>query len=163
MQFKHLSILALASAVAAQDNSSNDTQSLNATLSGNDQLSNLTAFLSSAPGLISTLSQARNITILAPSNEAFSEFANTDIGREASNNPYLLVALLDYHVLNGTFQASQITNQSTFVPTFLSNETYSNVTGGQVIEAVKVGNETVFYSGLLQNSTVTSAVSSLSS
>ncbi|KAJ4350160.1 uncharacterized protein N0V89_008781 [Didymosphaeria variabile] len=156
MQFRDLAILALASLVATQD-SDTDTQSLNATLSGNDQLSNLTSFLSLNPAIVSTLSQASNITILAPSNDAFSEFAETDVGRDIASNPGLLAALLQYHVLNGTFQASQITNQSTFVPTFLNNDTYANVTGGQVVEAVKVGNETVFYSGLLQNATVTTA------
>ncbi|KAL1609991.1 hypothetical protein SLS60_001656 [Paraconiothyrium brasiliense] len=156
MQFKHLAVLTLASLVATQD-SSNDTQSLNATLSSDDQLSNLTSFLSLNPAIVSVLSQASNITILAPSNNAFSEFANTDVGRDIASDPSLLAALLQYHVLNGTFQASQITNQSTFVSTYLNNETYANVTGGQVVEAVKVGNETVFYSGLLQNATVTTA------
>jgi uncharacterized surface protein with fasciclin (FAS1) repeats len=157
MQFRHLPVLALASLVAAQD-SGNNTQSLNATLSGNDQLSNLTTFLTSSPGLVAALSQASDITILAPSNDAFTEFAETEVGRAVANDPGLLAALLQYHVLNGTFQASQVTNQSTFIPTLLTNETYSNVTSGQVVEAVMIGNETVFYSGLLQNSTVTTAV-----
>ena len=160
MQFIHLSLLALASSVFAQDNS-NDTQSLNATLSGNDQLSNLTSFLSIDPRLLETLSQANNITILAPSNDAFTEFASTDTGRDVASNPGLLAALLQYHVLNGTFQSSQVSNTSTFIPTLLTNETYANVTGGQVVEAIQVGNETVFYSGLLQNTTVTTAVGSL--
>ncbi|KAF2445219.1 FAS1 domain-containing protein [Karstenula rhodostoma CBS 690.94] len=156
MQFRHLPILALASLVAAQD-SGNSTQSLNATLAGNDQLSNLTSFLSLNPALASALSQASEITILAPSNDAFTEFTDTDVGRTVAADPGLLSALLQYHVLNGTFQASQVTNQSAFIHTLLTNETYTNVTGGQVVEAVTVGNETVFYSGLLQNSTVTTA------
>lgn len=158
MQFRHLPVLALASLIAAQD-SGNDTQSLNATLAGNDQLSNLTSLLSLNPALINALSQARDITILAPSNDALTEFVETDAGRIISGDPGLLSALLQYHVLNGTFQASQVTNQSAFIHTLLTNETYTNVTGGQVVEAVQVGNETVFYSGLLQNSTVTTAVS----
>ena len=159
MQFKHLPIFALASLVYAQDDNSNGTQSLNATLSGNEQLSNLTSFLSLSPAVLESLANANNITILAPSNEAFAEFSNTDLGRRVANDSGLLAALLQYHVLNGTYQASQITNTSTFVPTLLNNETYSNITGGQVVQAVVIGNETVFYSGLLQNSTVTTAVS----
>lgn len=157
MQFKHLSILALASVISAQDDSSNGTQSLNATLSGNDQLSNLTTFLSLSPSVLEALSNATNITILAPSNEAFTEFGNTDLGRLVANDSSLLAALLQYHVLNGSYEASRITNESSFLPTLLNNETYANVTGGQVVQAVKIGNETVFYSGLLQNSTVTTA------
>jgi uncharacterized surface protein with fasciclin (FAS1) repeats len=157
MQFRYLPILALASFVVAQD-SGNDTQSLNATLSSDRQLTTLASFLALQPGLVSSLSQAGNITLLAPSNDAFLEFARTDVGKTIASDPGLLASLLRYHVLNGTYQASQITNMSTFIPTLLTNTTYSNVTGGQVVEAVKIGNETVFYSGLLQNSTVISAV-----
>jgi len=63
------------------------------------------------------------------------------------------------HYLRITFStectSEQITNSRVFVPTLLAKETYSNVTGGQVVKAVKSGNETVFYSGRLQNSTIT--------
>lgn len=153
MQFKHITLAALASFAAAQGN----TQDLNATLSGNAQLSNLTSFLSLAPELVASLSSANNITILAPSNEAFTKFANSSLAQEVASDSSLLAAVLQYHVLNGTITASQITNQSAFVHTLLQNETYSNVTGGQVVEAVKIGNETVFYSGLLMNATVSQA------
>jgi uncharacterized surface protein with fasciclin (FAS1) repeats len=136
-----------------------DTQNLNATLSGNEQLSNLTTFLGLAPDLLQALSNATNITILAPSNEAFANFANSSLAADVTADPGLLAAVLQYHVLNGTYTASQITNQSAFLPTMLQNSSYANVTGGQVVEAVMIGNETVFYSGLLQNATVTSAVS----
>jgi uncharacterized surface protein with fasciclin (FAS1) repeats len=122
-------------------------------------LSNLTTFLNLSPELLTALSNATNITILAPSNEAFANFANSSLAADVATDPGLLAAVLQYHVLNGTYTASQITNQSAFIPTLLQNSTYSNVTGGQVVEAVVIGNETVFYSGLLQNATVTTAVS----
>lgn len=154
MQLKHLSLLGLASYVVAQ----NDTAgSLNSTLSSNPNLSNLTSILSANPALLQALGSAQNITILAPSNEAFAQLTNSS-GAEALTNADVVAALLQYHVLNGSYTAAQITNSSVFVPTLLTNATYSNVTGGQVVQAVKVGNETVFYSGLLQNSTVTTAV-----
>lgn len=111
-----------------------------------------------APELLTALSNATNITILAPSNEAFTKFANSTLAQKVASDPGLLAAVLQYHVLNGTVTASQITNQSAFVHTLLQNETYSNVTGGQVVEAVKIGNDTVFYSGLLMNATVSQAV-----
>lgn len=132
---------------------------MNATLTDNDQLSNLTTFLGLAPELLQALSNATNITILAPSNEAFASFANSSLAADVASDPGLLAAVLQYHVLNGTYTASQITNQSAFIPTMLQNTTYSNVTDGQVVEAILIGNETVFYSGLLQNATVTQAVS----
>ena len=159
MQFKHLSLLALASFVVAQDNGT--AQDLNATLSSQPNLSNLTSFLALSPGLVEALSAATDITILAPSDEAFAALSGTPTGEALGNDTGLLTAVLQYHVLNGTVRAADITNTSSFVPTLLTNGSYANVTGGQVIEAVLIGNETVFYSGLLQNSTVTQAVRNL--
>jgi len=39
----------------------------------------------------------------------------------------------------------------------LTNELFTNVTGGQVVEAVKTGDEVTFFTGLLSNSTVSTA------
>lgn len=155
MLFKHLSLLGLAGYAAAQ--ASNAT--LNSTLTSTPELSNLTSFLNLNPALIQALSSAQNITILAPSDEAFAQLINSSAGEALTTDAGLVSALLQYHILNGSYTAAQITNLSVFVPTLLNNETYSNVTGGQVVEAVKIGNDTVFYSGLLQNTTVTTAVS----
>jgi len=46
---------------------------------------------------------------------------------------------------------------SAFVPTELTNQTYTNVTGGQVVQCVNIANKTLFYSGLLQNVSVIQA------
>src|SRR5262245_60360096 len=66
MHHHHASLFALTTSVLAQ-------QSLNATLSGNQDLSNLTSFLALNPSLLSQLSNATNITILAPNDDAFNE------------------------------------------------------------------------------------------
>jgi len=150
MQIKYLALLGFASYAATQS-----ATDLNSTLSSNPLLSNLTTFLNLNPILLQVLSNATNITILAPSDEAFTQFTNSSAGDALMTDPGLLSSLLQYHTLNGSFQADQITNTSVFIPTLLDNSTYSNVTGGQVVEAVRVGNDTVFYSGLLQNTTVT--------
>lgn len=155
MQLKHLAIVAAASFVAAQDNGT--SQDLNATLSSQPNLSNLTTFLNLNPQLIEQLSNASNLTVLAPSDEAFAALANSSAGEALATDPSLIGALLQYHILNGTFTSQSITNESTFVPTLLTNSSYTNVTGGQVVEAILIGNDTVFYSGLLQNATVTQA------
>ncbi|KAF2107850.1 Fasciclin domain-containing protein [Lophiotrema nucula] len=152
MQFKTLPLLALAGYAAAQSNNT-----LNATLASNPDLSNLTTFLGTNPALVQALSSAQNITILAPSNQAFNELANSSAGLALASDPGLVTALLQYHVLNGTYSAAQITNTSVFIPTLLTNSSYTNVTGGQVVEAVLIGNDTTFYSGLLQNATVSTA------
>ncbi|PVH99098.1 Fasciclin-domain-containing protein [Periconia macrospinosa] len=154
MLWKHLPIAALVGYAFAQEGS----QSLNATLSGNQELSSLRTFLSSDPTLLQTLSQARNVTILAPSNEAFERAAELPAFAALATDPESLASVLLYHILNGTIRAGDITNTSTFVPTYLTNNfTASNVTEGQVVEAVRQGNETSFYSGLLSRANVTEA------
>jgi len=157
MHFKHLSLLALAGLITAQD-SNGTSQDLNATLSSQSDLSTLASLISADPALLNALTSANDITILAPSNEAFSKLLNSSAGEGLTDDSGLVAALLQYHVLNGTFASQDITNTSAFVPTLLTNESYTNVTGGQVVEGVVVGDNVVFYSGLLQNSTVTKAV-----
>lgn len=149
MQLKNLlSVAALAGAASAQ-------QSLNATLASNPELSNLTTFLG-ATGLLTTLNGLSDITVLAPSNAALTAFLN-QVGA-AANDTALVTAILQYHVLNGTYSADQISNTSAFVPTLLTNPAYTTVTGGQVVEAVAVGGNVTFFSGLGANSTVTQPV-----
>ncbi|KAJ4342239.1 hypothetical protein N0V87_001224 [Didymella glomerata] len=151
-----VSILAFATAVLAQTNGS--APSLAQALNSSGSLSSLAGVLS-LPGLgelVQGLSSAQNITILAPSNEAFAAIGNETVQALASNTG-LLTALLQYHVLNGTYLSSAITNQSAFVPTLLTNGLFTNVTGGQVVEAVTTGDNVTFFSGLLSNSTVSTA------
>jgi len=74
-----------------------------------------------------------------------------------NNDTAAIQALLMYHVLNGTYPASAVKATPAFLPTLLNSSMYANVTGGQVVEAVTQGTSVEFYSGLLQNSTVTTA------
>jgi uncharacterized surface protein with fasciclin (FAS1) repeats len=153
-----LSLLAFASAVLAQSNGT--APSLAEALNSSTQLTSLSGVLA-LPGLaqlVESLSSAQNVTILAPSNEAFASVGNETLQALTANDG-LLTALLQYHVLNGTFLSTAITNQSTFVPTLLNNELFTNVTGGQVVEAVTSGGNVTFFSGLLSNSSVSQAVS----
>ena len=151
MQLKHLSLAALAAGSSAQ------TMNITAALSSQPSLSNLTAIVGMVPGLASYLATASNITILAPSDEAFAAIMNSSIITQ--NNTAAIQALLQYHVLNGTYPAAAVKSMPAFIPTVLNESMYSNVTGGQVVEAVTQGTSVEFYSGLLQNSTVTTAVS----
>jgi transforming growth factor-beta-induced protein len=107
---------------------------------------------------VSTLSVAKNITILAPNNAAFANWMATKIGEEEAMMPDMVTALLQYHVLKGSVPSTSITTTPSFVETFLTNTTYTNVTGGQRVEAVKMGNMVMVYSGLKMNSTVVTAV-----
>jgi len=154
MKLKHLSLAALVSSAATAQT----LPDLNSILSNTTQVSNLTDILKGNPALVESLSSAKDITILAPNNDAFAKLlSNPDVAALAAD-PDFISALLTYHVLNGTYSASDLTNTSAFVPTLLTDEAYANVTGGQVVEGVKVGDDVLFFSGLLQNSTVVQAV-----
>jgi len=155
MLLKQLSLAALAGYALAQN------QDLVSTLSGNSNLSALVGLLNST-GLVGALGGSSNITVLAPSNQAIETLLNSSAGAQLASNPGLVTAALQYHVLNGTYRAEQITNTSVFVPTLLTNETYTNVTGGQRVQAMRSADGNVtFFSGLVMNSTVTQPVSRL--
>jgi len=156
MQFKHLSFAALAAMASAQS-----TMNLTAALGSNPDLSSLTTVVAANPQLLAMLSNATNITILAPSNMAFSKMSNGSMG-SMTNNTNLVQALLSYHVLNGTHNSSSIGNMTSFIPTMLTNPMYANVTGGQRVEALMTGKNVTFFSGLQANSSVTQAVRLLS-
>jgi uncharacterized surface protein with fasciclin (FAS1) repeats len=151
-----LSLLAFASAVLAQ---TEGAQSLTQALNSSAQLSSLAGVLGlpSLAQFVASLGSAKDVTILAPSNEAFQAVGNETLSALTANEG-LLTALLQYHVLNGTFLSSAITNQSTFVPTLLTNQLFTNVTGGQVVNAKTTGDNVTFFSGLLANSSVSQAV-----
>lgn len=158
MQSKLLSLAALAAGVSAQG-----TMNLTAALMSAPNLSNLTSYVSLLPSLLNQLSMAKNVTILAPSDAAFATFMNSSMGSAtAVNDTAAIQALLMYHVLNGTHPAASIMNTPAFIPTMLNSTSYTNVTGGQVVEAVTQGKSVEFYSGLLAKSTVTTAVKRLS-
>jgi uncharacterized surface protein with fasciclin (FAS1) repeats len=121
MFFKQLSLLALASQAFAQD-----TPTLAQALNSSSNLSQLSTVLALVPQIAQALGSAQNITILAPSNAAFAKVDNATLSTLTAN-PDMLAALLQYHVLNGTVYGSQVTNMSAFVPTLLTNTSYTNV------------------------------------
>jgi uncharacterized surface protein with fasciclin (FAS1) repeats len=154
MLFRKLVLAALPAAVFSQG-----TPDLATALGSNANLSTLAGLIKSQPQLLqSLLSSAQNITVLAPNNDALNAVLNST-GSSLASDPGAISALLSYHVLNGTYYASQITNHSSFVPTLLTNSSYVNVTGGQVVEAILGHGNVSVISGLLQNSTVVQAVS----
>ena len=121
MHIKQLSVLALAGHALAQN-----TPSLADALSATPELSQLGSVLQLVPELVQALSSAQNITILAPSNDAFSLVPNATLQGLTSNTGQL-AALLEYHVLNGTYRGADITNMTAFVPTLLTNPLFANV------------------------------------
>ncbi|KAL8730079.1 MAG: hypothetical protein Q9166_004278 [cf. Caloplaca sp. 2 TL-2023] len=159
MYRKLFSIAALAATALAQNaTNSSSTPSLVDLLGATSSLSTLTTAVQGVPGLAEMLGSASNLTILAPSNEAFEKFMSTPAAAAlAANDTDAIQAVLTYHILNGTYPASAVTETPAFIPTMLNNSAYANVTGGQVVEAVQQGDNVLFYSGLLSNASVTTA------
>lgn len=151
MQFKYLSLSALLSIASAQN--------LTSVLSSNSELSNLTTYVSQIPSILAQLSSATNITILAPSNQAFEKLLNSSAGSAllAGNQTAAIQALLTYHVISGTYPASAIPTTPAFVPSLLNEPRYTNVTGGQRVQVVRSGNSVNVTSGLKSISSVTKA------
>jgi len=150
---KPLSVLALAGLAVAQNSTAPDL--VTALTGAASELSTLAGLVPAS--ILQTLSSLQNITLLAPSNAAFAKVDNATL-TALSADPGLLAALLTYHVLNGTFPSTAITDNSVFVPSLLTNTSYANVTGGQRVEVEKEDDKVVIYSGLGTNSTVTTAV-----
>jgi uncharacterized surface protein with fasciclin (FAS1) repeats len=150
MRLSSLAVAALVSAASAQ----NMNMNLTALLANITELSNLTALIQAQPQLLQSLSQANNITILAPSNAALAKLGNASLSNAAA-----IPALLSYHVVNGTFPSSAFTSTPVFAATSLMDPNFSNVTGGQRVEIVKRGNDVMVMSGLKNMSKVTQAVS----
>ncbi|KAF4634755.1 hypothetical protein G7Y89_g3341 [Cudoniella acicularis] len=162
MQLTTLLPLALASYAATQ------TQGLTQVLaSQNSTLSMLNSLLATQPALTKALASAQNITLLAPSNDAFSKFISNPANKAIASDSAALMGLLEYHVLTSTVPASSFTTTMQFIPTMLMssssnstvniNTTLSNVTGGQVVGGVKSGSKVEVMSGLKEISTVQTA------
>jgi len=129
--------------------------------SQNDTLSTLISLLQGQPDLVSALAGLKDITILAPSNDAFTTLlSDPAVAAAVQSDPALVPALLSYHVINGTFYASDLTASSdpVFVPTLLTSEDYSTVSGGQRVEVLGSDEGVAIFSGDKAESKVQGAV-----
>lgn len=162
MLLKHTVALALAQLGAAQSggDAPSNRSLADALASQNATLSTLNSILAGQPGLVNALSSAQNITILAPSNEAFSSFLSGP-GADVSSDAGAVAALLTYHVVHGAYYANDILalNGTQVFPTLLTNETYANVTGGQRVGVSGSAGAVHIFSGLGTNSSVTTPAS----
>jgi Fasciclin domain len=139
MRFSLL-VLSLVSSCVAQ-------LSLQDYLANNTEVSAFNALLSQSKETAAILESASNFTLLIPSNAAIATLQDVD-----------LLQLLYYHLLTGEHAVASITNVSQFIPTHLTNVTFANVTGGQVVEALQENNKTTFRSWLQAAVNVTDPV-----
>lgn len=148
--------LALASlAVAAVSAQSDPT--LVKLLEATPDVSSLATLVGALPELASFLLNATDITILAPTNDAFAKFQKTVGAGLKANDTALIEALLSYHVLQQAVPSSDFSDTPAFVPTLLTSP-YANVTGGQVVEGALNGSDVIITSGLKSTSKVVKAV-----
>ncbi|KAK1825788.1 Fasciclin-like arabinogalactan protein [Podospora conica] len=135
MHRKHLLLPLLAIRPAAP-------QSLaNILASQNDTLSVLNSFLSQEQAFLETVANTSDITVLAPSNAALSSLPQSVVDR-VDSDPHFLGALLNYHVLNGTYYAAGLATGGPhqLLRTLLADAPpYAAVPGGQRVVAAADG------------------------
>lgn len=145
---------------------------LAALLASQDDLSTLLELVGLIDGLADTLSAASNITIFAPTNEAFVNVPR-DVPEgqaiELRNDTIAIGALLANHVFQGVYPSDVITDLPTFAQSLLNGsyinevQPFGNFTGGSYNGLVKNGEDVCVLSGEQTISTVTEAVSLLNS
>ncbi|KAF2018587.1 Fasciclin-domain-containing protein [Aaosphaeria arxii CBS 175.79] len=153
------SLAAMAGACMAQGD-------IAALLASQEDLSTLLELVGLVPGLADTLAAASNITIVAPTNEAFAKVPrNIPEGEaiEQKNDTVAIGALLANHVFKGVYPSDVITDVPTFAQTLLDisyiidRQPFSNFTGGAYNGLVKNGDDVCIISGEQTISTVTEA------
>lgn len=90
--------------------------------------------------------------MLAPSDSAFSTYVATGGSVEDTG---VLQALLEYHILQGLHPSLSFDATPQFLPSILTDRTYTNVTGGQVVEVSSHNGEVSIYSALKAKSKIT--------
>ncbi|KAG9248650.1 FAS1 domain-containing protein [Calycina marina] len=95
--------------------------------------------------------------ILAPSDDAFNKIPYTSLNEAFQNNDETVITnILEYHILQGQRMAADlIPGTPVFIATLLTDPSYTNVTGGQMVGNVKqAGDVVVLTSGQGSRSTV---------
>ncbi|MCJ1436384.1 hypothetical protein MMC27_005763 [Xylographa pallens] len=133
-------------------------QSLVQLIQGNPNLTEFESLLKAFPNIYNNLSSASEITIFAPGNAAFAQLNYTVLAPAFdSYNIDFQRELIRYHVAVGVHPSGSFSGGSfSFLPTLLTNQSTTNVTGGQVLSVVEqAGNNFVAVSGLGTRATIT--------
>ncbi|KAI5812818.1 Fasciclin domain-containing protein [Pyronema omphalodes] len=96
--------------------------------------------------LLDTVSKAKNVTILAPNNDAFKAFVamprNKDVSKE------VLQQVLTYHVIEGTVKSKDLGMMSMYYPTMLKEGQFRMLDGmKQVVTGYKHGDSMIHFNG----------------
>lgn len=134
----------------------NQSQDLTQLLQGDKNLTEFTKLLLTYGDIYANLSFQQDITILVPNNDAFNKIPYSSLGSAFENNRSDVVrSVLQYHILPGLHPTGSYNGSFSFNPTWLYNDTFTNVTGGQRVGAVaQPGNVNIVTSGLGSRSTL---------
>lgn len=106
------------------------------------------------PQFTQALTTASNITVLAPSNDAFEQAMKAMPMLTSDMN--MVTALLQYHVMPGVMMSSAFTETPQFVSTLMGMP-FAMVNGNQKVELLKMDNMAMIFSGFKQMSSVSKA------
>lgn len=140
------------------------SQDLINALSGQESLTKFASLSNNYTSLV-TAAQAGNLTgrsiiafprfmltlnvpdpVLAPNDAAFDLFFSTSDVARNYNSTDSIEALLSYHFLKGVHSYNSFITGPQFIATLLANTSYTNVSGGQVVEVISNGTATWFNS-----------------
>ncbi|KAK2055063.1 fasciclin domain-containing protein [Colletotrichum caudatum] len=150
MQLTSFLPLALAALAAATD-------SLDVVLGKNNRtLSTFKTLLATVPDLAENLTKTIDVTILAPSDDAFAQAMQADPAfAQKAKNASFVADLLAYHVVTGKTMAASFPEVPKFAHT-LFEAPGANLTGTQRVELVRKGEQARVFSGYKQMSAVES-------
>ncbi|KAK5048651.1 hypothetical protein LTR84_005742 [Exophiala bonariae] len=114
-------------------------------------ISTFTGFLEQLPDVVEILNGGI-FSVLIPNDDAFSA-----LDKDFPEDDEELLALIQYHIANGTHPSATFGLEPLFVPTLLSNSNYTNVTGGQVVEMAKFNDTPTILTGIKAESRVVEA------
>jgi hypothetical protein len=114
------------------------------------------------PGLRFSCLLTIPFSVLASTDQAFGEFFSNSSasGIYSSDTAGSFDALLSYHILHGVYSELSISNQPQFIPTLLTNTSYTNMTGGQSVQAIAKDGIVTFGSAVNQVSRLLTPVRS---
>ena len=125
-------------------------------------LTTLSYYLKLYPDLLSQLNNSRDITFLAPSNDAI-QGALSDQGSQYSQGKIYgwIDDIISYHTLNGTVGSANISETPHFARSWLNDSTWTSVSGGQVVGYVYENGKPTFTSGIQTHTGIKKAVRDL--
>lgn len=114
--------------------------------------------LATYPKIASALGNATNVTFLAPNNDAMNALLADPVTSTLIRLEEQMEALLFYHLLNGTYRTGDFSDEDRFIPTYLTNDSYTSLDEGQRIQAERDNNNVTFTSYGKSNASVVTSV-----